>query len=81
MGTKSGEILIYDVAASELIESVSAHKGAVWSIQVRPDDLALVTGSADRDVKFWEYTDKSADKVSLFQLIRCLIYLIRPSAH
>lgn len=33
-------------------------------MQVRPDELGLVTGSADKDVKFWEFTSKTVDKVS-----------------
>jgi U3 small nucleolar RNA-associated protein 12 len=67
VGTKSGEILIYDIAASALTESISAHKGAVWSMQVRPDELGLVTGSADKDVKFWDFTNRGVDKVSPIQ--------------
>ena len=55
---------MYDVAASTLTESVTAHKGAIWSIHIRPDEMGLVTGSADKDVKFWELTDQGVDKVS-----------------
>ena len=47
-----------------LIETIKAHSGAVWSMQVRPDQFALVTGSADRDVKFWEFEFKDAHAVS-----------------
>ncbi|KAF8592773.1 WD40 repeat-like protein [Ramaria rubella] len=58
VGTKSGEILVYDVAASALVETITAHTGAVWSMQVRPDEGGLVTGSADKDVKFWDFERK-----------------------
>ncbi|PCH41262.1 WD-repeat-containing protein [Wolfiporia cocos MD-104 SS10] len=61
VGTKSGEILIYDVASSSLIETVKAHTATVWSIHVRADGEALVSGSADKDVKFWELEKKQAD--------------------
>ncbi|KAH9843888.1 WD-repeat-containing protein [Rhodofomes roseus] len=61
VGTKSGEILIYDVASSTLVETVKAHTSTVWSIHVRADGLALVSGSADKDVKFWEFESKAAD--------------------
>ena len=76
MGTKSGEILVYDIAASTLIESIAAHKGAVWSMHVRPDELGLVTGSADKDVKFWEFTSKTVDKVSTLCYLSDLFYSI-----
>lgn len=32
----------------------SGHRGAVWSVDVRPDGKGLCTGGADREVKFWE---------------------------
>ncbi|KAJ7591170.1 hypothetical protein C8J56DRAFT_1136000 [Mycena floridula] len=50
VGTKSGEILLYDLASASLIETVKAHTGAVWSLHVRPDGQALVSGSADKEV-------------------------------
>jgi len=55
IGTKSGEILVYNIAASALVDTVKAHTGAIWSLHVRPDEQRLVTGSADKDVKFWEF--------------------------
>ncbi|KAF9006480.1 WD-repeat-containing protein [Cyathus striatus] len=60
VGTKSGEILIYDIASSSLIETVKAHKGTVWSLHVRADEQGLASGSADKDVKFWEFERKQA---------------------
>lgn len=61
MGTKSGEILIFDIASSSLFETIQAHTATVWSIHVRADGEALVSGSADKDVKFWEFEQKPAD--------------------
>lgn len=55
IGTKSGEILIFDLASSSLIDTIKAHTATVWSLHVRPDEQALVSGSADKDVKFWEF--------------------------
>jgi len=65
VGTKSGEILIYDIASSSLIETVKAHAATVWSMHVRADGLALVSGSADKDVKFWEFEQKDASEDSV----------------
>lgn len=61
MGTKSGELQVFDIAASTMTESIQAHESAVWSLHVRPDGKALVTGSADKDVKFWELEQQSVD--------------------
>ncbi|KAH9940581.1 WD-repeat-containing protein [Amylocystis lapponica] len=61
VGTKSGEILLYDVASSSLIETIKAHAATVWSIHVRADGQALLSGSADKDVKFWEFEQKHSD--------------------
>ncbi|KAJ7699976.1 WD-repeat-containing protein [Mycena rosella] len=59
VGTKTGEILIYDLASSSLVETIQAHTGTVWSLHVRADEQALVSGSADKDVKFWEFEQKA----------------------
>lgn len=60
VGTKSGEILIYDIASSTLIDTIQAHTSTIWSIQVHPDEHGLVSGSADKDVKFWDLEQKAA---------------------
>ncbi|PVH98195.1 F-box/WD repeat-containing protein pof1 [Periconia macrospinosa] len=55
VGTKEGDIELYDIAASSLLDKISAHEGAVWTLQVHPDGKSLVTGSADKSVKFWNF--------------------------
>lgn len=55
VGTKTGQLEIYDISSSTLIETIEAHDGAIWSLQIRPDKKGLVTGSADKDVKFWDF--------------------------
>ncbi len=52
---QEGTIDILDVGASERLESVAAHDGAVWSLAALPDGSGFVSGSADHDVKFWEW--------------------------
>ncbi|KAL0094781.1 WD40-repeat-containing domain protein [Phycomyces blakesleeanus] len=63
IGTKTGELELYDIGSSSLVESVKAHDGAVYSMQIRPDKRGFVTGSADKDVKFWDL-DMVEDKSS-----------------
>ncbi|KAK9461400.1 WD40-repeat-containing domain protein [Lipomyces oligophaga] len=54
VGTKEGKIEIFDVASSTLMDTIDAHEGALWSLQTSPDGKSIVTGSADKTVKFWE---------------------------
>jgi U3 small nucleolar RNA-associated protein 12 len=67
-GTKSGEMQIYDLSSSTLVEAIKAHTATLWSIHVRPDQQALVTGGADKDVKFWniEWRQSDHESVRLF---------------
>ncbi|ODQ63195.1 WD40 repeat-like protein [Nadsonia fulvescens var. elongata DSM 6958] len=55
VGTKNGDIELFDVASSTLLETIPAHEGAVWSLDVSTDGKTLVTGGADKTVKFWEF--------------------------
>lgn len=58
IGTKSGELHLYDVGSSTLLETFKAHATEVWGIAVRPDGKGLVSGGADKDVKFWDFEIK-----------------------
>ncbi|KAF2636693.1 WD40 repeat-like protein, partial [Massarina eburnea CBS 473.64] len=55
VGTKDGDIELYDIAASSLLDKISAHESAIWTLKVHPDGKSLVTGSADKSVKFWTF--------------------------
>ncbi|KAG8895261.1 hypothetical protein FRC00_007687 [Tulasnella sp. 408] len=55
VGTKAGELLVYDLATSTLIQTIKAHAGTIWSVHVKPNKLGAVTGSADKEVKFWDF--------------------------
>ncbi|KAK4050815.1 beta transducin [Microbotryomycetes sp. JL201] len=55
VGCKSGEIMLYDLSSASLLETFAAHSGPVWSMHVRPDGRGLVSGSGDKDVKFWDF--------------------------
>ena len=54
VGTKGGTLELFDLPSATLLQSIQAHSGPVWGIDVRPDKAGLVTGSADKDVKFWD---------------------------
>ncbi|KAF2675016.1 WD40 repeat-like protein [Microthyrium microscopicum] len=55
VGTKTGEIELFDIASSTLIESIQAHEASIWSLQVHPDGKSCVTGGADKTAKFWNF--------------------------
>ena len=53
LGTKEGQLELYDLPSSSLVNTIDAHDGHVWGIHMSPDRKGLVTGSADKSVKFW----------------------------
>ncbi|ORZ37046.1 WD40-repeat-containing domain protein [Catenaria anguillulae PL171] len=55
VGTKSGELQLYSLASSSLVETIQAHDSAIWSIAVLPDKSGFITGGADKQVKFWDF--------------------------
>jgi U3 small nucleolar RNA-associated protein 12 len=55
VGTKGGELQLFDVASASLLDNVQAHEGAIWSLSVHPDGRSVVSGSADKTAKFWDF--------------------------
>jgi len=70
-GTKEGFVLVMDTASGELVTNMKAHDASIWSIAVRPDGKGFMTGSADKVVKFWDFTI-SKDTTLGIKLIRQL---------
>lgn len=55
VGTQSGDLELFDVASAAMIDTVKAHEGAIWSLHVHPDGRSIVSGSADKSAKFWNF--------------------------
>lgn len=55
VGTRDGELQVFDIASSSLLETIQAHQDSITSLQVHPDGKSMVTGSADKNAKFWEF--------------------------
>ena len=68
IGTKAGTLELFDIPSATCIATIPAHNGAVWSIALTADGRSLVSGSADHDVKFWDFelaeTENSDGQVS-----------------
>lgn len=55
VGTREGTLEVFDIASSSLLATIQAHDRDIWSLHVNPDGKYLVTGSADKSAKFWEF--------------------------
>lgn len=55
VGTREGTLEVFDIAASNLLDTIDAHERDIWSLQVSPDGKSLITGSADKSAKFWKF--------------------------
>ena len=53
---------ILDIGSLSRIEVVDAHDGPVWSICLAPDGTGFVSGSADKTIKFWEWSLSEEDE-------------------
>lgn len=69
---------IFDLSSSTLIETIQAHTATLWSIHTRPDQQALVTGSADKDIKFWniEWRQLENESVSTYTIFHTGHYIL-----
>lgn len=60
-GRKDGVIEIFDLTKSLSVVTTQAHKGAVWSLDLSADGRTLITGGADKSVKFWDIQIRNND--------------------
>ena len=55
VGNRNGDLEVYDIASSTLIETMKAHEGPIWTLHVHPDGKSIATGSADKSAKFFKF--------------------------
>lgn len=56
VGTRNGELQLFDLASSTMLDNKEeAHDAAIWSLDITSDGKKLITGSADKTVKFWAF--------------------------
>ena len=67
LGTREGQLLIIDIASGDVVfTEKNAHDGAIWSLDLRwptpqQETIAIVTGSADKTLKFWDVEAQDED--------------------
>ena len=61
IGTKSGELELYDLSTGSCLQKIAAHGvpgGAqcpVYTLDLRPDQKGFVSGGGDKEVKVWDF--------------------------
>ncbi|KAJ0177105.1 hypothetical protein K1T71_007114 [Dendrolimus kikuchii] len=55
VGCADGSLLIVDIGAGRILESIPAHTGDCSSVGLSPDLLGCYSGGADKTVKLWQF--------------------------
>ena len=55
VGNRNGELEIFDIASSTILDILKAHEGPIWTLQVHPDGRSMATGSADKSARFYSF--------------------------
>lgn len=54
VGHKDGCLAVFELGSGACVQHIpNAHAGTLWSMALRPDGTALMTGGADKEVRFW----------------------------
>lgn len=55
IGLKNGDLKLIDLSTSEVIHHIeNAHEDSIWSIEITSDGKTILTGSSDKNIKYWE---------------------------
>ena len=65
LGTKSGNLEIFDLGSGEMVESINAHgQDSVWGLAMTSDKRGFISGGGDKTVKWWEWKLTSSGQLS-----------------
>lgn len=69
IGTKEGQLELYNIQLGEQAQTMDAHSGAVYGLAVRPDNQGCVSCSADKTLRFFDikFTKGSSSSVTLVE--------------
>jgi U3 small nucleolar RNA-associated protein 12 len=70
VGEKEGVLRLFDLNKAEQIQELQAHEASIWSVTFHEkpagwDNIVIVTGSADKKLKFWELVLNKINKDEL----------------
>lgn len=70
VGEKEGVLRLFDFNKGEQIQELPAHEASIWSVTYHEkpagwDNIVIVTGSADKKLKFWELILNTKNKEEL----------------
>lgn len=72
IGTKNGELQMFDLLSSDLLEAIPAHEGPIWSMDPFKDASGFLTGGADGVLNLWNWESTSQDHKIVVQLSKKL---------
>ena len=55
IGTKEGKLVLVDLNTGDVVQTLQAHQGSIWSVDVRMDGKGMMSGGADHNLCFWEF--------------------------
>jgi len=58
IGTKEGELQLFDLGASAMTSSEQVHENSIYGLALHPDNTMFATASADKSVKFFKFEMK-----------------------
>lgn len=68
VGTKKGNLVVLNIGSSEVVDYYKASEKSITCLNAYPDGKGLVSGSDDKEVKFWNYEIINKDKRKVLSL-------------